>query len=120
MPNMVWTEVGDDGRAIRIFKNLKCAGATSIYPNRIACMLRATAVTDIRRQVWERAKKRCEHCGDVLAWCVFQLHEFIWRGRGGEVSVDNGRCLCENCHQNDDVAGHGKRKVRLKWLASIK
>jgi hypothetical protein len=113
MPRMVWAEIGDTGRAIRIFKNLKCAGVTSIYPNRIACMLRSTAVSDIRRQIWERDKKRCTHCGNVVSWFVMQMHERLWRGRGGEVSVENGTTLCESCHIDDPVAGHGERKP--KW-----
>ncbi len=113
MPRWEWVEVGDDGRAIRIFKNLKAAAATSIYPNRIGSFLRSIAVSDIRRQIWERDKKRCTHCGAVVSWLVMQMHERLWRGKGGEVSVDNGTTLCADCHQNSETAGHGKRQVRF-------
>jgi hypothetical protein len=113
MPRWEWVEVGDDGRAIRIFKNLKAAAATSIYPNRIGSFLRSIAVGDIRRQIWERAKKKCEHCGKILAYGLMEMHEELWRGRGGEISLANGRCLCVDCHQFDKVAGHGKRQVRF-------
>ena len=109
MQRQVWAEIVD-GHFVRIYKNLKLAVAAGVC---YALISRAVAVKDIRRQVWERAKHTCEHCGDTVPWGVFELHEFIWRGRGGEVSVANGRCLCRRCHQNDPVAGHGER--RIKW-----
>jgi hypothetical protein len=109
MPRMVWSEIGLDGFAVRILKNLK----HSFSLDRVEFMLRSQAVTEIRRQIWDRAKRTCEHCGKRLTHSAFEMHENIWRGRGGEVSVDNGRCLCVYCHQNDIVAGHGKRKVRF-------
>ena len=113
MPKMVWAELGDDGLAVRLFKNWKAASQSGHYPARAALMLRSIAIEDIRRKVWERDKKRCTHCGNVVAWYALELHEHLWRGRGGEVSVENGVTLCSDCHQNSEVAGHGKRKV--KW-----
>ena len=108
MPHMVWVEIGDDGRAVRLFKNLKAtAGVT-----RVLYMLRASAVEDIRRQVWERDNKRCTHCGTMVGWHIMQLHERVWRGRGGAMSVENGCTLCADCHQNSEVAGHGTRQIR--------
>jgi len=112
MPRMEYVEIGQDGRAIRIFRNFKLACGALSYPSRIAHMLRATAVEDIRRQVWERDNKRCTHCGTMVRWHIMQLHERIWRGRGGEVSIDNSVTLCADCHQNSEVAGHGTRQVR--------
>ena len=112
MPRMEWVEMGEDGRAIRIFKNFKLASQAHSYPSRIAHMLRASAVEDIRRQVWERDNKRCTHCGTMVGWHIMQLHERVWRGRGGEVSVVNGTTLCADCHQNSEVAGHGTRQIR--------
>ncbi len=108
MPRTVWAQLGADGFAERIFKTQKQAAQAC---DRYAYVLRSTAVEEIRRKVWNRAKHTCEHCGNVVSWYVMQLHEFIWRGRGGEVSFENGRCLCADCHQNDVVAGHGSRKV---------
>lgn len=112
MARMVWAGIGADGLAEIIYKNRKQAVLAG-EPLGGAYMLRMQAVTAIRRKVWNRAKHACEHCGAVVPWHVFELHEFIWRGRGGVVSVENGRCLCSDCHHNDPVAGHGDRK--LQW-----
>ena len=109
MPHMVWAELGADGRAVRI---LKCQKLTAAVEH-VAFILRMTAVGEIRRQIWERDKKRCTHCGNTVLWSVMNMHERVWRGKGGEVSVCNGTTLCADCHQNSEVAGHGKRKV--KW-----
>jgi hypothetical protein len=111
MPRMVWCEVGLDGRAVRIFKNRRAAVECSI-PLGGAYLLRASAVSDIRRQIWERDKKKCVHCGNTVPYGVFEMHERVWRGRGGEVSVENGVTLCSADHQNDKVAGHGTRQVQ--------
>jgi 5-methylcytosine-specific restriction endonuclease McrA len=113
MPRMEYVEIGQDGRAIRIFSNFKLACQAHSYPSRIAHMLRATAVEDIRRQVWERDNKRCTHCGTMVTWKSMNMHERIWRGRGGEISLENSVTLCTNCHHTDDVAGHGMR--RPQW-----
>ena len=111
MPRMVWAEIGDNGRAIRILKNLK----SSIGRDRVAYILRERAVTEIRRQIWDRDKHRCTHCGALVSWYAMQMHERTWRGRGGEISLDNGTTLCEDDHSNSEVAGHGKRKPQ--WSA---
>ena len=113
MPRMVWAELGEDGMAIQLFKNWKAASQAGSYPAHAALMLRSIAVDDIRRQVWERDKKRCTHCGTVVSYYVMELHEYLWRGRGGAVSVLNGVTLCPDCHENSEIAGHGKRQV--KW-----
>jgi 5-methylcytosine-specific restriction endonuclease McrA len=113
MPRMEYVEIGQDSRAIRIFRNFKLASQAHSYPSRIAHMLRVTAVEDIRRQVWERDNKRCTHCGNLVSFENMQMHERQWRGRGGEISLDNCTTLCADCHQNSEVAGHGKRRVRF-------
>ncbi len=113
MPLMVWVEIGDvTGLPIRIFKNQKTAALRGSW-DLVAYVLRSSAVSEIRRQIWERAKKRCEHCGAALSYGTMEMHEELWRGRGGEISLANGRCLCNNCHSHDKVAGHGKRMVRF-------
>lgn len=110
MPRMVWVEIDTEGRALRILKNQKFI-TTAIAP--VACVLRSVAVTTIRRKIWDRDKHTCTHCGAIVPWSVFEMHERQWRGRGGEISVSNGTTLCNDCHQNDKVAGHGNRKVRF-------
>lgn len=106
----VWVETEADGSAIRIFKNQKVAVAAGIVAT---FMDRNSAVTAIRRKIWNRDRHTCTHCGDLVSWFVMNMHERIWRGRGGEISVSNGTTLCYNCHQHDDVAGHGTRQI--KW-----
>lgn len=113
MPQMVWAEFESDGRAVRIFKTRKLAMLLMTPIVRVAHVLRSVAVTDIRLKIWHRDKKKCTHCGQDVSWGVMEMHERLWRGRGGEISVDNGTTLCYDCHQHDDVAGHGKRQV--KW-----
>jgi len=109
MPRQVWVEFGDDGKVLRICKNQK----TAVGFFRIGFVLRTQAVEEIRRQIWERDNKRCTHCGTIVTWHMMNMHERVWRGRGGEVSVSNGTTLCESCHVDDPIAGHGKRKVRF-------
>jgi hypothetical protein len=108
MPRMCWAQIGDDGKAVRIIKHL--AGGYG----RVECLALSTAVGEIRRKIWERDKRRCTHCGNTVTWQSMEMHERIWRGRGGEVSVENGVTLCAGCHINDPVAGHGNRKPQWK------
>jgi 5-methylcytosine-specific restriction endonuclease McrA len=110
VPKMVWAEIESDGKACRIFKNRKAAYLFHVSLTCVQFMLRATAVEEIRRKIWLRDKKRCTHCGNVVSWLIMQMHERLWRGRGGEISVENGTTLCADCHSDDPVAGHGKRK----------
>ncbi len=110
MPRMVWAELDALGKAIRILKCQK----VSVAIDRVAFVLRAVAVDDIRRAVWERDGRRCTHCGRAVTFGTMELHERVWRGRGGEVSVANGTTLCRDCHQDDPVAGHGARRPQWK------
>lgn len=108
-PKMVWAELGSDGKAIRILKHQKLRAAVE----NVAFVLRAVAVDNIRRAIWERDKRRCTHCGNALTYGTLEMHERLWRGKGGEVSLSNGTSLCGECHRTDDVAGHGQR--RPQW-----
>lgn len=109
MPDHVYVILGTDGRAIEILKNAKHAAQLSCTT---AYMLRKDATSQIREQVWVRDGRACTHCGAPVTRTSMELHERIWRGRGGEISVANSTTLCNNCHHNDPVAGHGKRKVQ--------
>jgi hypothetical protein len=114
MPRMVWAELGEiSGLPIRIFKNQKAASLRGSW-DRVAYILRSFAVTEIRRAIWLRDGKRCTHCGNTVTWQSMEMHERIWRGRGGEVSVVNGCTLCSDCHADSPVAGHGNRKPQWK------
>jgi hypothetical protein len=106
---MCWTEIGDAGLPIRIFKN-RMQAVEAGCPLGGAYMLRAAVVESIRRQVFERDKFKCTHCGCPVTWRSGEMHERKWRGRGGEISLENSTTLCYPCHQSDPVAGHGKRQ----------
>ena len=108
----VWCELSAEGRVIRIFRNRrKAAEAALAFP--VDLVDRAEAVKDIRRQVFERDGYSCTHCGKAINWDTGHLHERLWRGRGGEMSLDNSTTLCYSCHLNDPVAGHGKRQPQF-------
>lgn len=112
-PRMVWAELDETtGLPVRIFRNEKAAVANGRSWDSVARVLRSFAVTEIRRAVWLRDNKTCTHCGKTVLWVVMNLHERIWRGRGGEISVANGTTLCYDCHMDSPVAGHGSRKVQ--------
>lgn len=115
MFRQVWAEIGQDGRAVRIFKNMKAAVQSPHWPTLITFMFRWVAVEQIRRKVFDRDGHECTHCSKRLTWDTMQMHERQWKGRGGEVSLDNCTSLCYSCHQHDEVAGHGKRQI--KWSA---
>jgi hypothetical protein len=112
---MAWVELSPDGHVVRIFRNHKAAvNATNAFP--MVEMLRADAVRDIRLQVFKRDDYTCTHCGAAVSWESGHLHERQWRGRGGEMSLDNSTTLCGSCHIDDPVAGHGNRKPQ--WSKS--
>lgn len=109
-----WAEYDSDGRVIRIFRTHKAAVLNPAWETgHVLETPRADAVESIRRQVFERAGYKCETCGDRVTWDSGHLHEKHHRGKGGEVSVENGQCLCYNCHLNDPIVGHGKRKPQF-------
>ena len=99
MPRKIdcWVELKDH-RAVRIFKNTKAAAeaeAAGAYP---FLGNRAEAIEQIRRQVFERDAFICIHCGKVVTWEIGEMHERIWKGRGGEVSVENCETRCHACN----------------------
>lgn len=116
----VWVELAPcctgslDVHAIRIFKNSKAAFSSSAWADcRVVLADRAIATKDIRAAVFQRDGYACTHCGKAVTWETGHLHERVWRGRGGEMSLDNSTTLCVSCHLNDPVAGHGKRQPQF-------
>lgn len=108
----VWVEMVD-GKVVRIFRNAKDPRAiAALSDGTLGLGERAKAVRDIRQAVFARDSYACTHCGKVVTWETGQLHERVWRGRGGEVSLDNCTTLCAACHKKDPVAGHGNRVVQ--------
>lgn len=101
---------------VEIFDNHKAAIASG---QTICECDYASAVGIIRQAVFVRDDFQCTHCGAHLTWekdNKGEMHEQLWRGRGGNISLVNSRLLCNTCHQNDPVAGHGDRKPQ--WSKS--
>ena len=118
MSRKVWVELkySKDERTInviRIFKSRKAAILRLPFGAVIDEILKASAVCNIRRQVFKRDGYTCTHCGKSVTWDTGHMHERVWKGRGGEVSVENCVCLCAQCHLDDPVAGHGKRRLQF-------
>lgn len=117
-PCMVWVAVAD-GKPVEIFDNQKQAVASGVT---IVEMEYAAAVESIRLAIFVRDNYECTHCGDGVTWegdFKGDMHEQMWRGRGGHISVANGRTLCPKCHHNDPVAGHGNRSVQWSSDATL-
>lgn len=102
---MIWAELGPTGLAIRIFRNKRMAVLCQVNPSRglapepvIRQMRRDVATAQIRQQVFERDGWACVKCGQALSWALAEMDEKESRGRGGEVSVENGQTLCRPCH----------------------
>ena len=106
----VWVEVDLAGNPIRILKHVRFGSDLA----RIREMPKFDAVGAIRKQIWQRCGGRCEWCGKPVTesgplWRRMHMHEKIPKGSGGEVSLDNGVGLCQNCHEHSPEA-HGNRK----------
>lgn len=98
----VFVELDESNNIIRIFKNQGLACASEAYDRgKVFEYPRKEAVEQIRRQVFERAKRRCEKCGEICTW-NFHMDERIAKGNGGEVSLANCWCLCAPCHVGDN------------------
>ena len=115
--NFDWVELAVDNTGpIRIFKNKKAAVLSPAWnKGLVAEVPHAQAVESIRRKVFTRDNFTCINpaCRKVLTWFTAEMHERVWRGRGGEVSTDNSFCICTACHRYDSVYGHGERRPRF-------
>lgn len=106
---IIWVELHVETRLpVAILKNSKHASHVA----NTAQMLRSVATGSIRQQVYERDGRACTHCGAPVTPDTMHMHERLWRGRGGEISLENSTTLCGYCHEHSEVAGHGKRRVQ--------
>lgn len=108
MGKLVRVELGEDGTPVRIFRRDK--RWLEVPFERIAWRQKAEAVGIIRRKVFDRSKSRCEQCERFVTWESFEMHERIFKSRGGEVSMDNSIALCKSCHQTGPNAAHKDRR----------
>jgi len=93
---------------IRIFR--VNAEAWRMSADRVREWPKRDAVEAIRRQVFERDKYECRHCGALVTWKNGEMNEIKPKGDGGEVSLANCELLCYGCHQGGKAAVHGDRR----------
>lgn len=127
MAKRVFCELDPDtGNPIRILRDAKQAAALlasvegSLFDqNLVIEMYRKAAVGLIRAQVVARAIRggliRCEFCGKILTEDTGHMHEVVSRGNGGDISVDNSRFICADCHVGPD-GEHGNRRFQSSKL----
>jgi len=127
MEKKVRTELGDHGLPIRIFRRDK--KWLDVPFEKILWLTKKDAVGLIRLQVFQRAggtvfdgetetPGRCEECDRPITWESFEMHEVVFKGRGGEVSLSNCRALCHGCHTGRPDSAHGDRRwqtAKLTW-----
>ncbi len=116
MNRFAWVEIDVfTGLATRVFRNRKIAFESMESPK---CIERALAVSQIRRQVFDRQDGLCIKCGDIVTRASMHLDEILARGefdddgRSGEVSLENSQALCANCHIGSR-GEHGDRRPQF-------
>lgn len=67
-------------------------------------------ISYIRKELFTRQKGLCLWCGARLTSKMAHMHERLFRGKGGKISLDNSIILCYSCHMND---AHGDRKPKF-------
>lgn len=56
---------------------------------------------EIRRQLWERCRGKCEECGGNGYPFGLHPHEKVFRSHGGRMSLSNSAMLCQKCHSGE-------------------
>lgn len=118
---MSWTEMDQfTGLAIRIFRNkaamweyIGAAEANGTDAPIVNFMEKALAVSQIRRQVYNKQDGRCMRCPALVTYRAAHLHEKIHRGEGGEISLENSEILCAECHLFGKGSAHGNRRPQF-------
>lgn len=111
---LVYVEISPETeKPIRILKHF--SDGLSLPPERVTQMARSVAVGYIREQVFSRAKRgmiiMCEFCGNTITPGTGQMHEKHFKGKGGEVSLDNCVAICNECHIGK-TGEHGNRRFQ--------
>lgn len=101
----VFVEVNEDGNIIRIIRH----GVYDLPIERVRQVARSVAVKEIRDEVFKRSKGYCRDCGDIIDY-TFHMHEVVFRGQGGEISLENSIALCSKCHR---LIEHKARRLRF-------
>lgn len=96
---------------VRILRTNK--DALALPAELVRQMAKSVAVGYIRKQVIDRARYKqfilCEFCGATINEFVGEMHEVVPKGKGGEVSLDNSRFICHDCHTGKPDSEHGDR-----------
>jgi len=107
--NHVWVEVSGSGLPIRIIKHW--SEASQLPSDLVRFVNRTWAVGEIRRQVFERDNYECRRCGKRGNAQTLEMDEFISRGEGGMIGLDNSWTLCHSCHTGSSTSEHGNRRL---------
>ena len=66
---------------------------------------------EIRRIIYDRQAGECVMCSGFVTWEQAHLHEKVFRGKGGEISLENSEILCAYCHLQIE---HGDRQPQFR------
>ena len=118
----VWVEIDPiEELPIRILGGF--SDTLELEATSVKYMLRSAAVGYIRLQVIARAIRdkliRCEFCGAVVTPQTGEMHEVVPKGDGGEVSLDNCRFICNECHTGAKDSEHGERRFQSSKIKEI-
>lgn len=58
----------------------------------------ARSQAEFRAAVLAKDGYRCQNCGKLGPANLLEAHHVIWLSNSGEHNVDNGQCLCKDCH----------------------
>jgi 5-methylcytosine-specific restriction endonuclease McrA len=95
---IVWVQIDSmTQKPVRIFKNSKAAFASE---GLITSMRYSAAVESIRHDLFIRSGGWCELCGDRVSECSGHMHEQKFRGKGGEISLENSVFICAKTHKD--------------------
>ena len=104
LDKQVWVEYNDHS-IVRIFKSKTAAFASN---KAVAKVSYGYAVSDIRYQLWMRSEGLCENCCAMVTKDSGHMHERKWRGKGGDISLENSIFICPTCHKH----AHKERSIK--------
>lgn len=113
MSQMVWAEVNFGGYVERIVRGRKTVTDHPVC--RILRVERALAVNSIRRQIVVRSDGECEICAAPVTESSGNMHEKVWRGKGGEISLANSIFICRTCHHREHKSRNPRFSKKEKY-----
>lgn len=100
-------------KPLELFEKLCDLGLTEWNPTKTAAprkrrVTNKSSQAQINREVFQRAKNRCENCNSTYA---LEIDHIIPQGKGGNSSADNLRVLCGSCNQRAAIEEFGIVKM---------